>query len=334
MWKRLERLKSWDGGIALALLAACVALVTTGCSDDVTQPASAQAETQASLVSEAESEEMMRSRLGGLEDLGIDLTGASGVFMLGWKERFDRESEEAVVKGGAGAVGFAQPFDGVESVETVDMGDVTLSSPSGDIALNERSGGKGTRYSTRGRGEEGTNVEFSGGGDYTFEVSGSDDFAAASIGATAPDALIVIQNLSFGDEFDPNQDLTIEWTGGESGPVALVAAAPGPKPEGKRGRRGGGPGGHGGPKGQHQGRHGGRPHLDEDQIHREVLDSNSGTATISAATIQALLAASESDRLMIHIAQASASSVDRDGETLIAIVRNGDGVGLKAAATE
>jgi len=78
----------------------------------------------------------------------------------------------------------------------------------------------------------------------------------------------------------------------------------------------------------------GRPPIDDSQVYREVLESNDGQFTLSAETIQALLAASGSDRLMIHIGQATATDVEHGGDKLVAVVRTGDRVGVKATLTQ
>lgn len=348
----LERLKSWDGMLLLIGLVFCVAFVLASCSgEDVTDPSTAQAQTQVAL-SDADEEVVERERLLRLGELGIDLDGTRGVFALGFREHYNRREETSEQRGGAHAVVFSEPFDAdSETLMGVDVGTVTVKAPAGDVELNKRDGKRGVRYSTRKRRIEGgpTDLGYAAGATYTFDVSGSDDFAPTSFDLTAPAALIEISNLAHGDEVDPGADLTIEWSGGSDGKVMVAVIAPKPRQQGKRGRRGECPGEC---DGQHQGRHGdrggpgqgrggrghggpgGRPDLDDAQVYREILDSNAGQFTLSAAQVQELLAASGSDKLMVHIGQAIATEFDQDGETLIGVVRNGDRVGLIATLTQ
>ena len=197
-------------------------------------------------------------------------------------------------------------------------------------------------------------IGFAGGGEYEFDVSGSDQFAAVTLSVTAPSELMNITSHARGDTVSPEDDLVIEWSGGADGKVAItIAALSGEcrggedKPagrkgrEGRRGRRGGGHGGsgghggggHGGPGGHGGGGHGGPGghgggHPEPANVLHEMLDGNNGVYTLTADGLAELIGDSGATRIAIHVSQMIASDVDHGGETLWAVLHTGDRVML------
>ena len=133
---------------------------------------------------------------------------------------------------------------------------------------------------------------------------------------TAPAALLDITSPATDDEIDADKDLVIEWQGGSDGRVMItVGAGSGPREDkpgmtgerrGRRARHGRKPGGEGG-----------------ERVVRETLESNSGTLTIPAAAIQALVDAGR-QKLMIRVGQLGVTEFDHEDGTLHGLLRNGD----------
>ena len=87
----------------LIALAAVLCFVTTGCQN-VAEPEAGVAAAQASPAAAADD----GAALGGLEELGIDLSDAAGVFGIGWREHKRWGEEEAELVGHAHAIAFGK----------------------------------------------------------------------------------------------------------------------------------------------------------------------------------------------------------------------------------
>jgi hypothetical protein len=273
---------------------------------------------------------------------GIDIKESDGIFGIGWRSRMRPEDAESDSFGHARAVAFGDAVED-ERRPGIDMGTVTLSYTGGEVELTKRERPRGgTIYtSLSGRRQENpVSIGFAGGGEYQFDVSGSDEFAAVTLSVTAPQELLNITSHARGDAVSPDDDLVIEWSGGADGKVAIAIVAlsgehrrgkdrpAGPRNrEGRRGRRGGGGrGGHGGGPGGPGGHGGGHPK--PVNVLHEMIDSNNGEYTLTAAALAELIGDSGATRIVIHVSQLIASDVDHDGETLWAVLHTGDGVML------
>jgi hypothetical protein len=130
-------------------------------------------------------------------------------------------------------------------------------------------------------------IPFVGGGNYQFEVSGSDQVAARTLSINAPSQLVQITGLANQDTIDATQDLTVTWEGdaAANNMVLVLVLAPARKP----GRFGG--------AGQH-----GEPVFTS-------LDPAAGSYTISAQSLQDLLSASGATALSLHLSQSVVSEI-------------------------
>ncbi len=304
-----------------------VAFTASGCRD-VAEPESAES---SALLSGSEASVEHRERMAErLAAYGIDIKESGGIFGIGWRSRMRLGDAESDPFGHARAVAFGDALED-ERRPGIDMGTVTLSYPDDEVELTKRDRPKGgTIYTSfiRPRHENPTSIGFAGGGEYEFDISGSDQFAAVTLSVTAPSDLINITSHTRGDTVSPDEDLVIEWSGGADGKVAIAIAAlsgecrggkdrpAGPRGrEGRRGRRGGGPGGPGG--------HGGGHSKPANVLH-EMIDGNNGEYTLTADGLTELIGDSGATRIVIHVSQLIASDVDHDGETLWAVLHTGD----------
>ena len=245
------------------------------------------------------------------------------------------EGVDSDPRGHARAIAFGEALeDGRRS--GIDMGTVTLSYPDDQVELTKRERPKGGTIYTSFSGprhENPTSVGFAGNGEYEFDVSGSDQFAAVKLSVTAPSELMNITSHSRGDTVIPGEDLVIEWSGGGDGKVAISIAAltgecpdkqdrpNGPRGRGeRRGRHGGGPGGPGGYGGGHP---------KAANVLLEMIDGNNGEYTLTADRFAELVGDSGATRIAVHVSQLIASDVDHGGETLWAVLHTGDRVMLE-----
>jgi hypothetical protein len=153
--------------------------------------------------------------------------------------------------------------------------------------------------------------------EYTFNISGSDNFAATTIRLLSPASLINITSHSHSDIIDPTQDLTIIWDGGNpDGKIALRLMAHF-KPEKGIGINGEHRPGHPPPPGPHPGK-----------AIVEILDNNPGQFTFTAEQLQRIISDFGADKFVVDVSQFDLGEVEQDGKVLHTAMRNGNSVML------
>jgi len=287
--------------LVLLLLAFSVSLLIK-CSDDVTAPR----EDELALTNE----EAIDIEMTGLASDGVQVDESLGVFSIGWNQWFRPRHEESEIVGEAFAVGFAEPTNPEPplSPEGVSMGEVYLNCPDVQIELNQkecRNGGIVYSSFSRPFKETGPPVNYFPDLSYQFEVTGSEQFDPITFSVTSPPALLTVTSHSREDWIEPGEDLTLNWEGGyENSPVRIFIT------NHKRHR----------PRGP-------RHPLPEDGIIVK-LETNSGEYTVPASDLEDLLSGTPGNRIMVRITQANITEVGHGGETILGIVRTGDGVML------
>ncbi|MDX1700844.1 MAG: hypothetical protein R3250_09515, partial [Melioribacteraceae bacterium] len=156
-------------------------------------------------------------------------------------------------------------------------------------------------------------LEFIPNTEYQFEVTGSELFDPATLTLTSPNKLMDITSHTSGDIIDPAEDLTIYWEGGNSGDKVAVRLMPHMKH-------------HKGPKGKH--REPGKYHPRFDRIIFEILETNTGTYTISAEQLQRVLYEIDAEILMVEVSQMEFGEVEHSNGILHTAMRNGSNVKL------
>jgi hypothetical protein len=178
---------------------------------------------------------------------------------------------------------------------------------------------RGTAYSLFNRpfGDSDVLLEFIPNTEYTFDISGSENFASTKINLKSPDALINIMNHNHGDSIDPARDLTIIWEGGNQASKVAIQVMAHFKPQpGFRGPQGGGGNERRGP-----GHHPPRPPLKNVII--EVLENNPGQYTISAEKLQKLISESGAEKIVVGVSQFDLGVIEHDGKNIHSAMRNG-----------
>jgi hypothetical protein len=162
-------------------------------------------------------------------------------------------------------------------------------------------------------------LEFIASEEYEFEVTGSEQFSAATFTLTSPEALINITSHNHADEIDPAQDLTLTWDGGNlEGKVGIRLMI---HFRGHHGQRG--PNGNSGPKGP-------PPRSPMETIIFVVLDNNTGEYTFTAEQVQQLLRNNGTQHIVAEVSQMDFQEVGHDVKILNLVMRNGNSVMLKA----
>jgi hypothetical protein len=160
-------------------------------------------------------------------------------------------------------------------------------------------------------------LEFIPNEDYEFEVTGSEQFSAATFTLTSPEALIDITSHNHADEINPTQDLTLTWEGGTADEkVALRLMAHFRGHGGKKG-----PHGKGGPKGP-------PPRSPMETVIFIVLDTNPGEYTFTAEQVQELLKNNGTQHIVAGVSQMDFQEVEHEGKLLHTVMRNGNSVML------
>lgn len=315
--------------IAIVLIAATFGLLT-GCSDSVRSDDDSSTLSSTALNSE-------ESELTLLKSSGItDLDPASGIFSLDWREVFKPREQTSDLIGNAMGVAFGSEqeiFPGIRK-SGIDIGTVYLNyngtqteipkqtTPDGgyvySFMMPPPRGGKDHHGPPTANQAKPTSIPFVSGGTYEFEITGSDAFEAAKLQVTAPVSLINITNYADQDTVDHTSDLTINWNGGLATDSVLIKVSimPDMKPEGQ--------------KNGHHGEPGGEPNM-EKRGHPDFLklvESNTGSYTLTAATIADLLATTSGTHLVIHVEQVASTDVEHATGTLKLILRNEDSVAL------
>lgn len=273
----------------------------------------------------------------------VALDPASGVFSLDWRKVFHPNEQTTDLVGNAMGVAFGSEqeiFPGIKK-SGIDIGSIFLNyngtqleipkqtTPDGGFVytfMNRPMGGKG-----KGHGgppptqmSAPVSIPFVSGGSYEFEITGSDAFAGIKLQVTAPTSLIDITNYADADSVDQTSDLTINWAGGLSTDSVLIKVAI--LPEMPADNNPGGKGGHG----KHGGNDGnGEPGMKEGHPDfLKLVESNTGSYTLTAATIADILAATSGSKIAISVGQVSSVDTEHATGTLKTLLRNEDSVVL------
>lgn len=292
-------------------------LTIVGCKSDLNSPEGPHAD-----VIELYKFETVESDIALLKGGGMPLSEGDAVFSIGWNEMFRPFNDDSEIKGMAFAVAFGD--ENTESTNFprfgLDMGIINIGYPGNQIQMHkifhQR---RGTAYSLFNRPFGGSDIllEYQPSTEYTFEISGSENFSATTITLLSPASLIDISSHSHSDIIDPQQDLTITWTGGNpSGKIAL-RVMPHFRPQQGVGTNGKHNPGHPPPLGPHSGR-----------ALVEILDSNPGQFTFTAERIQNLVSEFGADKIVIDVAQFELGEVEHDNKVLHTAMRNGTSVML------
>ena len=291
-------------------------LFFTGCQSDPNSP------DENSFLTDQPAYQTVDSDIALMKAGGMPLDSAAGVFSIGWNEIFRPFMDTSNIRGMAFAVAFGDKVGDLIHLRKVglDMGDVFINYGSSQIEMYKNvHPRRGIAYSLFerpfGHCEFENLLEFIPNTEYQFEVTGSEDFAPITITVTSPSALMNITSPAFGEFIDPNQDLTINWEGGNQGKVG-VRLMPQMRP-----RRGPG----GGP-GEHHGGPGPEPMPPMDRVIFVILDENTGTYTFTAQQIHSLLDGIDSNGLRAEVSQMEFYDVEHPNGTLHTAMRNGNSV--------
>jgi len=292
-------------------------LAISGCKNDVNTPEGPNADA-----SELLKFETVESDLALLKEGGMPFPEGDAVFSIGWNEIFRPFDDDSRVKGMAFAVAF-----GDKNTETsnfprygVDMGTINIDYSGNQVQMHKMfHRRRGIAYSLFNRPFGGSDVllEYVPDTEYTFNISGSDNFAATTITLLSPASLINITSHSHSDIIDPTQDLTITWDGGNpDGKIALRLMAHF-KPERGIGMNGEHRPGHPPPLGPHPGR-----------AIVEILDNNPGQFTFTAEQLQSIISDFGADKIVVDVSQFDLGEVEHDAKLLHTAMRNGSSVML------
>jgi len=303
--------------LGLSLVVIWVSLLTM-CSDEVTSPLGDE--------SFLTNDEAIDIEITGLASSGVRVEESIGVFSIGWNQWFRPRHEESEIIGEAFAVGFDEPTNPEPplSPEGISMGSVYLNCPDIQIELNQkecRHGGIVYSSFSRPFEETGAPVNFFPDMPYQFEVTGSEQFDPITFSVTSPPALIAVTSHTKGEWLDPGEDLTITWDGEyeDRGIRIFITDHKSPGPPGHGPGHGPGPGPGHRPRPRHP--------LPGDGIIVE-LETNTGEYTVLASELEELLSNSPGNQIMVRVTQVIVTEIDHGGETLLGIVRTGDGVML------
>lgn len=324
--------------IIVVSLLLCLA-VFAGCSEN-SNGTEVVTNTAANTSSSDNSSAIVDNAISIMKIDGFDSVSGKGVLSLGWRQLFDPRAQTTALEGRALAVGFDEGSSSTH--KGIDMGSVYLNYSTNHLELQKHSGPQGgVAYGSfsgpRDNNSINTNIQFASNGSYEFEVNGSAKFSAIKTTITAPAALLSITAPAKDASVSTSNDLTITWQGGNTnGSVLIAIPAPPARPSGDGPPQGGGehagPGGMrppGGPDGGKMGPPSGEDHPPMPDSSRAIivrLDNNSGSYTVSAAALQALVKKTSAKELICMVSQLSAQEVDHDGGKIHVILQNGDGV--------
>ena len=272
--------------------------------------------------------ETVESDLALLKDGGMPLPEGDGVFSIGWNEIFRPFEDDSKIKGMAFAVAFGDENTGTSNFPRfgLDMGTITIGYNGNQIEMHKMYHEKrGTAYSLFKRPFGGSDVllEYVPNTDYTFNISGSENFASSTISLKSPASLIKITSHNHGDVIDPTKNLTINWQGGNpSGKIAIrVMAHFKPQPGFKGPQGGDGQGQHG--PGHHP------PGPPPNHVIVKILDTNPGQYTITAEQLQSLISEFGADKIVVDVSQFDLGVVERGEKSLNTAMRNSTSTMLK-----
>ncbi len=274
------------------------------------------------LFQQEDSYEVIGSDLSLLKEGGMDIERADGIFSIGWNEIFRPFDTGSEVMGSAFAVAFGEDAGTFPHFRKfgLNMGSVFINYASNQVEMHKHSDDhRGVAYTLFKKpfGQSNNMLEFIANEEYEFEVTGSEQFTAATFTLTSPEALIDITSHNHADEIDLAQDLTLTWDGGNlEGKVGIRLMA---HFRGHHGQRG--PNGNGGPKGP-------PPRSPMETIIFVVLDSNTGEYTFTAEQVQQLLRNNGTQHIVAGVSQMDFQEVEHDSKILNMVMRNGNSVML------
>ena len=292
-------------------------LAIAGCKSDVNSPEGTNVE-----VLELYKFETIESDLALLKGGGIPLPEGDAAFSIGWNEIFRPFDDDLHIKGMAFAVAFGDTNTQSSNFPRLglDMGTISIAYAGNQIEMHKMfHHRRGTAYSLFNRPFGGSDVllEYVPSTEYTFNISGSENFSATTISLLSPASLINISSHNHCDLIDPQQDLTITWDGGNSEGKIAVRVMAHFKPQHV-----------GGMKGKHHpGIHPPGPHPDGAVV--VILDSNPGQYTFTAEQIQNLISELGADKIVIDVSQFDLGEIEHEGKVLHTAMRNGTSVMLK-----
>jgi len=278
-----------------------------------------------------------------------EVTGeaTTGVFSIGWKKFVGPDITQQGTVGEAYAVAWPETSSGRIHPAGLDIGTVTLSYDGGSVGLTKRMGWDGSvLYETFSRGmrfDQGSpvNIPFVANSTYTFTVSGSAAFSAGTFAVSAPPSLLAIVGHADRDTVSRSADLVLQWQGGSATDSVLLRIVPHLRPPqiAERGMLGGFDslshhGGRGAPNCHRQGHFamGGPLQGLGPEFARGIVVTlpNSGSYTLSAADLQALLSGTEASEIMVGVTQVVKSTISHDSGAISVLLRNGDRIVLYA----
>ena len=301
--------KTW-----ISLITISIAILFLGCQSEVNSP------DQNNINSDQLAYQTVDNDLALMKDGGMPLDSAAGVFSIGWNEIFRPFMDSSRIKGMAFAVAFGERPSDLPHFRKygLDMGDITINYSDNQVEMYKHfHDRRGIAYSLFerpfGHCDPENMLEFIPNTDYQFVVSGSEYFAPITITVTSPPALMNITSPAFGEFINSEEDLTINWEGGNMGKVG-IRLMPAFRP-------------HRGPGGMHGGGSDRMPPMD--RVIFIILDENTGTYTFTAQQIQELINGIPADGLRIEVSQLDFVDVEHPNGTLHTAMRNGNSVMLR-----
>ncbi len=268
---------------------------------------------------------------------------STAVFSIGWKKFVGPDITADGTVGEAYAVVHTDTSASIRS-GGVDVGTVGLTYSGGSAELTKRvTRDSSVLYETFSRGmhlNPGTavNIPFVANGVYTFTVSGSTAFPAATFPITAPASLLALTGHANGDTVSMSSDLNLTWTGGKAGDSVLIRIVPHLRPSDVAMRHPEGipdslRGGPHGPKCQRQGKFalggpvaGMGPEFSKELV---LMVPNTGSYSLSAADLQTLMSGTTAGELMVGVTQVVKTQVTHNGGFVTVLLRNGDRLVLR-----
>jgi len=325
-----------------------------------------------------QSEATLSKELADAQDGGVQVEDVDAIFSLGWHQFYNPTADAIQTRSDAFAVAPSEDFAQRPPFHAgLDMGAVVLRYNDTALELLKvqmRNGGVFYNYGRKMPGNPrgmmhdqesaSDDIPFIPGGAYSFEASGTENFAPVTVQITAPTELLQITGPEMDAVIDSTTDLEVTWQGGESTQPLVVALMPifdrarygdhngqdGPGNNGMGPGRGGngGPGrgghgmgpGHGGQgmgpgqggnhngpgfgPGEHQGGPGFGPGGFTGEDYHYVIEDNTGSFTIPAETIAEIASLPGTKGLAIRVMQLITSEIDQDGAKYAVQIRTGD----------
>ena len=149
------------------------------------------------LFQQEDSYEVIGSDLSLLKEGGMDIERADGIFSIGWNEIFRPFDTCSEVMGSAFVVAFGEDAGTFPHFRRLglDMGSVFINYASNRVEMHRHADEhRGVAYTLFKKpfGQSNNVLEFIANEEYDFEVTGSEQFSAATFTLTSPEALINI----------------------------------------------------------------------------------------------------------------------------------------------